>query len=452
MKQTLILSTLFSALLLHASTVSAAVNSLYGGVSLGANYDSNANRTSDNEVDEWETTVSAFIKFTRESQKGALSFGYAPTIKYNERLDDTTLDHRLNIYAYRYLSEQLRFNISDVFVKTDDLWGQYLSSPATGLDTGRNDVPDFTPGDDTSQFDSTLSDRLGREKFWQNYFSTNIAYEYTKNSNATLGYNNRILEYDEPDMDNYKYNEPWINLSYWFNPQWNSSISYTYTDAQFDISEDSTSHDVGFTLNHVLSVQDTVFGGLRYFEKNYDTPAAGSPADQDDYYLIRANLGWTHAFSPQKSLSMTAGPTYVDMDNDDSSTTGFFDVNYMNNFENGSWFIRADGGYEDRSFDAVNQGLSEYQRLSGGISWLLAKDLSANLGAYIRRDSYQEAPSNGDEKEFNATAGLRYSFARWYYVSGRYIYNQLNADINSNDYVDHRFFITLGFSKELNRW
>ena len=100
----------------------------------------------------------------------------------------------------------------------------------------------------------------------------------------------------------------------------------------------------------------------------------------------------------------------------------------------------------------ADQGLSEFQRVSGGISWLLAKDLSASLGAYIRTDGFLEDPLQSDEKEYNGTASLRYSFARWYYVSGRYVYNQVDADINLDDYVDHRFFITLGFSKELNRW
>ncbi len=37
-------------------------------------------------------------------------------------------------------------------------------------------------------------------------------------------------------------------------------------------------------------------------------------------------------------------------------------------------------------------------------------------------------------------------------VSGRYVYTQVNSDTNDRDYVDHRFFITLGASRELYRW
>ena len=135
---------------------------------------------------------------------------------------------RLNFNAYRDLSERFRFNISDRFVKTDDLWGQYLSSPATGLaDEQASDTSGETTGDNTAQAEPTLSDRIGRDKFWTNYFSTSFAYEYAENSTVTLGYNNSILEYDESGKDNYKYNEPWVNMSYWFNPQWNTSLSYS---------------------------------------------------------------------------------------------------------------------------------------------------------------------------------------------------------------------------------
>ena len=42
-------------------------------------------------------------------------------------------------------------------------------------------------------------------------------------------------------------------------------------------------------------------------------------------------------------------------------------------------------------------------------------------------------------EEHNATARLRYSLHRLYYISGGYVYNQVDADINIDDFVDHRF-------------
>ena len=451
MKRTVIEMVILAVIvmLLQVSPVSAATSSLKGGFSLGADYDSNVDRTSDDGDEQWQTTANIFIALDTKGEKGSLSFKYAPTVKYNFRTEDNNIDHRLNVSAYNDLSKHLKFHISDNFVKTDDLWGQYLSSTATGVEDVQANVTGDTTSGNTAQSEPTLSDRIGREKFWQNNFATSIDYEYGKNSTASLGYNNRVLEYDESGNNNYKYHEPWVRVSYWFNPQWNTNFSYQYTNAEFDITQDSIAHSWGVGLNYVQSVQDTFSFGLQYLGKDYDEIV---PTGRSDYYTVGANFGWTHAFSPQKTLSLTVGPTYVDRESDDSTTTTSFTVNFKNSFENGSWFIEANGGYDDRSFDAENQGLSEYQQISGGINWQLTQDLSANLGAYFRRDNYVEESPEKDENEYNGTASLRYSFGRWYFISGRYVYNQVDADVNANDYADHRFYITLGFSKELNRW
>ncbi|MFC1826912.1 hypothetical protein ACFLZQ_03155 [Thermodesulfobacteriota bacterium] len=46
------------------------------------------------------------------------------------------------------------------------------------------------------------------------------------------------------------------------------------------------------------------------------------------------------------------------------------------------------------------------------------------------------------EKTYNGTASQTYWFAGWYYLFDRYVYNQVDADISFNDYVDHRIYIT----------
>ena len=452
MNKTIVAIVFLSVQLLNLSIVNAATTSLHGGVSLGTNYDSNVNRAPEDEIDQWETTVSAFISLNRQSEKGALYFRYGQTLTYNHRTDESRWDdHRFIFNSYRELSDRLRFNLANTFIKTNDLWGNYLSFTATGIP---DEQDDDTTDDNIDQADPTISGQIGRQKFWANYFSTSFNYEYARNSIVTIGYNNRILEYDEPDNDNYKYDNPWISIAYWFNPQWNTSLSYNYTDAQFDITENFKTHRGNFNLNYVHSIKNTYFAGLAYYKKDYEIEAVVVPLENSNYQAYRANLGWTHNFSPQKTFSITAGPSYVENDDEEEYWTGYFDISLRSRFEKGSWFIRADGGLDDRSFDALssNQDLSDYQRVSGGVSWQMAKNLSANLNAFIRTDDFLQNPLESLEKESTGTASLSYRFSRWFFISGRYVYNQINADINTDDYVDHRFFVTLGASKELYRW
>ena len=111
------------------------------------------------------------------------------------------------------------------------------------------------------------------------------------------------------------------------------------------------------------------------------------------------------------------------------------------------------GGLDDRSLEGdVDEGLSEYVTAMTGISWQVAKDLSASLGASVRDDNYLQDTDESDEKTYTANASLSYSFMRYFSLSGRYVYTQVVADNSDDEYVDHRFFISLGASKELKRW
>ena len=458
MKKTIVAVLFISVLLPNYSSVrAAAITTLSGGASLRGNYD--VTKRADDTTEDWRTYANIFLNLThsRQAEKGGLSLRYATNYTY-ELKDGTSewSDQRFNLNGWRDLSNRLRFNLSDTFIMTNDLWGEWLSPTATGIsDEQPGEDKENTTDDKADLGTPSFSEQIGQNKFWSNYFSTSLAYKYAKNGTGTLGYNNRILEYDDPGRDNYMYNEPWINLSYGFSPQWNTSLSYNYIDAQFDISKDFIIHDAGFNLNYVHSVQDTLFGSIKYYEKNYESiEISYVPIGRSDYYAVRGNLGWTHNFSPQKTLSMSAGPEYLNFENEDPYTTAYFDLNYTSQFENGSWFIRANGGFDDRNFDGrdLREGVSEYQRVSTGVRWQVAKNLSASLGANIRTDDFLENPLNSNEKTYNAFANLSYRFSRWFYVSGRYWYIKNDAELNIDNYDEHRFFITLGASKELYRW
>ncbi len=288
-----------------------------------------------------------------------------------------------------------------------------------------------------------------------------MAYDMAKNSLLNFGYNNRMLVYSSSDEDDYMYHNPWTGISYSFSTQWSSSLNYSYTNADFDNSENEfDSHQVSSNLNYTHSVKDSTFVSLSYFEKNYDSGGKGSIEDileeNNDYYSVTANLGWDHAFTPQTTLSASAGPSYIKVDEDDgndSNTTLDYNGTLTSNFERGSWYISGDGGYDDRAFDGADDNLSKYYRVGGGLSYQLRKDLSANVSGSFRKDEfYEELINNYDEDSYNGSTGLRYSFGRWYYLSARYSYSEVDSDFDIDDYTDHRFFINLGFSRELKHW
>ena len=98
---------------------------------------------------------------------------------------------------------------------------------------------------------------------------------------------------------------------------------------------------------------------MSYFEKKYETieisDLPDNTIDRSDYYSVRINLGWTHNFSPYKTFSMSDGPAYLNYVDQDDYWTQYFDIGYTSQFKNGSWFVRASGGFDDRAFNEIGR-------------------------------------------------------------------------------------------------
>ena len=340
MRKAVVAITFISVLFICVASANAAYTAyttLSGGASLKASYDSNRNRTPDNEKDRKELTANGSLSLihSREGEKGGFSLGTRQTFTYNFRTENSSFsDFNLFSHGWRDLSSRLGWNFSDRFVRSNDLWGDYSSSSYTR-------PPD---NEENAEDGPTFSDRNGSRKFWTNSFSTGLNYKYSRQGSVSIGYGNRILEYDQSDENNYKSHNLNGGTSYQFTDQWSSSLSYSYTDANYDKSEeDFTAHNAGFNLGYSHSVWNSYSAGANYNEKNYDTDSTENPRDdRNDYYTVGGNLGWTHAFSPTKTLSMSGGATHVNQgDSGRDKTSPNFNVNYTSLFENGSWFAGA---------------------------------------------------------------------------------------------------------------
>ncbi len=244
MKKSLVAITFISVLFICVSLANAAYTSqttLSGGTSLGASYQSNRNRTNDDERDRWDLTASASLSLShvKQGEKGGLSFSTSHSFSYNFRTESTSWsDFTLNANGWRDLSSRLSWDFSDSFVRSNDQWGNYSSSSST------------RPPNDEEDGEPTFSDRNANQRFWTNSFSTGLDYQYVRYGSVNIGYGNRILEYDQSDEDNYKSHSANIGTSYQFTDQWNSSLSYSYLDANYDESEDYTTHNAGFNLGY----------------------------------------------------------------------------------------------------------------------------------------------------------------------------------------------------------
>ena len=111
------------------------------------------------------------------------------------------------------------------------------------------------------------------------------------------------------------------------------------------------------------------------------------------------------------------------------------------------------GGYDQQLFNGTeDEALSRYWSVRGGLNYQLLKDLDSGIYAKYREDKYIERQPEQDEETLETGATLTWLFSRWYSVSVRYVYTRLDADIEINEYDDHRLFLEIKAGKDLLKW
>ncbi|MCK5544831.1 MAG: outer membrane beta-barrel protein [Desulfobulbaceae bacterium] len=422
MKNALIRSTSILSLIFFAAPCisGARTNSLYGSVSVRQSYDSNVYRTDEDHEEGWTTILSPTIRLTSEGKSDSCSFSYSPGIRYNHRTDEDDLDHDLSLSVDKSLSSRVKVAIRDNFVETEE------------------SVQDEEAGIVLSE------DRLDN-RYWTNSFSARMEFEYAMDSMLVLAYANSILDNESAGQDDYIKHNPSVSVSYRFNPQWDGNLSYDYTKGNFTLSDDLKQHSsalkVGFqvTTNHKFSGEysfsHTDFQGI-----------------SDDYSIHGETLGWDWGIDQRTDLSVSVGVTHVSRDSGTDSSAFKYGLSVSREFKRGNISFSGNGGFDERYFEGAGEGLSRFRMLKGSLSYQLMENLSSDLYLSYRNDDDPDQIDDNEKDTYGAGVNLSYAFGRWYSISVDYSYRQVNADLDFDDYDDHRVVLAFTAGKELVRW
>lgn len=410
-----------------------AQSTLSGRVSLEHGYDSNINREPENEVYESTTTFSPSIDYVRRGPRTRFSLGYSPGFVYSYLTEDVRIDHNASAGYEVEVTRYLQLDFSNRFVRTEDPYDR-----------------DEQAEEDIERID--ISDRRGRRSYWRNSFSASAAYTYGEQRVMEVGYRNSVLENREGTSSDYVRHSPYASVSHSFNHQWDTRLEYGFVRGEFDepresdISEDLTTNSGDFYLYYSLTPYTRVFGHLGYSQTDYDEKL-------DDYEVYTVSAGADHQYSRTLSLAVDAGVSLVEREYFSDTESLFLSANVDKQWQRTSWYVTAESGLDAQEFAGVDDlGLSRYWSVSTGLDRTLMRDVSGNVDLSYREDSYLEREPSTDEQHFRASAGLSWSFARWYRVYGRYTFVDQSADIRRDNYVDHRFVVGISAGKDLFRW
>ncbi|MCF8096144.1 MAG: outer membrane beta-barrel protein [Desulfobacteraceae bacterium] len=415
--------------LLQAFAVQAR-NVFRGGVSLEQEYDSNIYREPEDEVSEWTTTFSPNLSYTRTGRKSTLSLRYSPGIVHSYRTNEQRWDHLASADYNAQLSRNLRVDFRNTFVRTEDPY---------------EDPEDTEDGIE-------LSDRRGRRRYWSNNFSARTGYTYGRERLVEVGYRHHVLENEEAKYSDYVRQTPSVSIAHRINHQWSARLAYSFEYGDFyesagePYSDDLTRNQGDAFLYHRITPFTQIYGHLSYEQTDYKEKP-------EDYAVYTSAAGVTHQYSRTLSLELEAGGSQIERDFFPDEQAVYLSAGLDKSWRRTTWSLAAQSGIDARDFSGVDDlGVSRYWSASTSFTQKLMRDLTGSMNCSYRDDTYLDETANADEQRVEAGAGLAWSFARWYELSARYAYIEQDADVRTDRYEDHRFFVGISAEKDLAVW
>jgi hypothetical protein len=345
---------------------------------------------------------------------------YAPTfVWYDDRDDLDNTRHLGNVTWGQQLTQHLRFDLTDTYLESEDPLEDEL------------DVQGI---------------RRTRNKYWVNTGQASVGYVFGAENTLEAGYSRQDRENDEITLDDSTVQNPFANLTYWFNVKNGVELTYTYTDMDYtredraSINDDYSGHQPGIRYIRRFNPRTSAYIGYAYATRDFD-------GITEDYDVHDGYLGVEHAFSPQYSISATGGYYLRKNDVSEDQDGPTFSASLTRNFARGSVVIGGEGGWGEeylaRGFGATS-GFTEYYGGYARITYQILEPVSIFAGGSYRHDKDE---LNIRSDVVRANGGFTWTFLRWFSFTVSYTYADRNDDIELNTYTDNRVTATLTAAK-----
>ena len=389
-------------------------------ISVNETYDDNINLTKDNKIDDFITVVSPGIALALVREHTNLQLSYTlGIVRYADQDENNTTRQSGNLSFGQDLTQHLRFNLTDTYLVSDDP----LQDPQNvqGL-------------------------RQTRNKYWTNTAGASVNYVFGAENQVNVGYSYYNIENDEATLDDSKVQNPYVNLTYWFDVKNGTELTFGYTDAQFSrdnsllVATDYTAYAPGIRYIRRFSPNSRAYVGYNYSAYDY---ARLLP---QDFVVHNGAVGLEHSFSPEYTVAASAGYFIRVNDITDNPDGPTFTAAVTRKFSRGSITAGGNGGWSYENLQqgvGLTSGFSQYYGAYLNGMYQVLEPVNVYAGASYRHDKYTLDKSDF----FTGNAGLRWTFLRWFALSLDYSYAQRNVDIGTGDYKDNRVALFLTASR-----
>lgn len=478
---------LYSTLFLPQES-DARLNSLTAGITTG--YDITDTTYDNGDISEGtippqnkrisKLSIGPIIIIKSSSSMDELSIDYRPSYAYDTENSTSDMDHNFSLSGYRNLSKELRLDVNEKFIYSDD--------------------PNLIVDNSSSDYNKE------RKRYWTNTVTIKPTYTYDTKSFFGGSYTYRLLRNDDTGIGGYEdYDKHTADLflTHRFDSSWNIEGDVAYTRGLFNppeqavvdqvvsgitagttstvdadnFSNDLSEYHANAIVNWVVSPSQTLQTRYKFSASNYEAIL------RNDSILHNVSFGVEYQYSKQLSVSLGGGPSYEKTDsyNANWNYNAYFDFNYSLS-QRTAFSVSAEKGYEYDNFSSNNnqlgrdQGLTEFLDWQLNFSHKLLKNLDLSLFASYR-DEQQESIVQGittvigneinlqgstseerrqltvfDRDIYRGGVTIKYVFMEYWTTALNYTYRKQDSEQINDSYDENRAYLTLAVQNELFRW
>ena len=397
-------------------------------------------------------------------ENNVIELTYAPSIAYGDG-DNGKLQQSVNGRASWSPTSHWTITLADSYQETDtDLdninRARFTPQPAPtpGGPQGGSGTPPSPPVND-----SQLTGQTGRQKYSNNIFSANTAYQYWEDSFFNFGYQLDQLRYDQLTGSNQDFDRHTVsaNIRHRLNSQYSLTVAASYVTGTSNQAEQAAANSAsaGVDEYHLSTSLQSLTIPHHPLSLSYSLGVSDYDDDrQANSQIHTLLLGWTWEINPKATFSLSAGPSYQKSDNESWSYA--LNASYSHQWSaTGRISFNVSHGMENRNFsgNGKDNGLIEYWRAGVGISQALSQNLSLNLMATAADEDVTQSDNglhNGSRgtRQYSLGGGLSYSFWRWYSLGLNYTYTTQDGDLPGDDYDEQRVMLVLSMQRDFFHW
>lgn len=417
---------LFTILLIltSASFTMAAETTFSPRLTVKGEYTDNFYRSSENEEDEYITTVAPGATLALQGATAGLTLSYDPTyVSYSETEEDAKWRH------YGVLT------------------GNWDASRQTHLGLKTSVTISEDPADDDES--STIS--RGRNRYARYTGDAGISHRFGREDIVGGGYRVSLLENEEDYVEDSQEHKPYFDLTKWFgDSRYGLRTHMDYTLGTFNMADERYEQTDGFNsfygylrMMRKMSRQFDIFVQYAHTVTEYD-------GDTENYSVYNPSIGFTYDVEKQTTINMALGYLIRDREqsDDDSEMSFTGDVKTSWQFTRGTINLAAVSGYRQESFSAENLGFSYFGGADAGLNYDFTRRFGGDLNGRYRYDRYLDSDPEITDNTVDLSAGLSYQVLQWTSLRLEFRHRTVSSSLEEREYDENRVWLSVTFQPE----